>query len=519
MNQSTAEASQELRPVPAIQRPVVMFVISKTYREDESQAQLYDATRGNWRISEGSRTRAEIALGIADGVVRTAYEIDSWGKADDETSLGEAGGASNRFYFEGHETDETRSLLNSSVRHLAPGKGAANPVRLFLDGVSGPAYESSEDISGLLQTETLGRIMFGNSELFHSNFLAWIFEAFPGQADEVFGSLVAGGAEGSGERRVERERENLDLVMHWPDRGSFVIENKVFSVPHPGQLDKYAGKMSKWKVPVGGAFLLSPTRHSFLERGYSTGLQLKDGSSIVWHHLSFETLAESLELAFDAAPDSYEVETVRRYCTVLRALSALMARALIASTEEEAFLDALSLAKTLPKQAVTGLMKARAAHVAARLSYELAEVGLYGGGAESGMSHSLPQVSWFTGIMAGDKEILVGWQYQEGVLRLALILDHLKGTGQSAKLKRAEFALAHPEFFSFDHLDEILGTTGVAISSSSKPEGPFGHFDPDFVYRYKKIAGLSVQQLIDLTVAQARHVERLSNAANVNVVS
>lgn len=518
MKLSTAEGGLELRPVPAIQRPVVMFVISKTYREDKSQARLYDATRGNWRISEGSRNRAEIALGIADGVVRTAYEIENWGRADDGTAPWEASGSSSRWYFEGRETDETRSWLNSSVRHLAPGKGAANPVRLFLEGVPGPADESAEDISGLLQTEALGRIMFGNSELFHSNLLAWIFETFPGQSDEVFGSFVAGGAPGSGDRRVERERENLDLVMHWPDRGSLVIENKVFSVPHPDQLNNYAGKMSKWKSPVGGALLLSPTRHSFLEGRYSTGLQFKDGTPIVWHHLSFEALAESLELAFDGTPDSYEVETVRRYCTVLRALAALMAHALISSTEEEAFLDPLSLAQALPKQAVTGLMKARAAHVAGVLSEKLVEAGLDPSGVESGMSHSLPQISWFTRTMAGDQEIVAGWQYQEGVLRLALVLDHLNGKGQPAKSKRAEFARAHPEFFSFEHLDEILGTTGVAISPSSKSEGPFGHFDPDFIYRYKKIAGLAVQQLIDLTVAQDRHLERLSNAVNLSEV-
>jgi hypothetical protein len=66
-----------------------------------------------------------------------------------------------------------------------------------------------------------------------------------------------------------------------------------------------------------------------------------------------------------------------------------MARALIASAHEEAFLDALSLAETLPKQEVAGLMNARAAHVAA--SEELADVGLFGGGVESGMSHSLPK--------------------------------------------------------------------------------------------------------------------------------
>lgn len=509
MNQQF-DLNLEPTELPAIDRPVVMFVISRTFGEDVSRQLLYDATRGNWRISEESRNRAEIALGIADGVVRTAHAIDRWGKADEESAPGEGQGTPNRWYFEGHETGETRSWLGLSVRHLAPARGAANPVRLFLEGVPGRADESSEDISNVLQTEALGRIMFGNSELFHSNMLAWIFETFPREADEVFGSLVNTDTAGAGTRKVERERENLDLVMQWPDRGSLVIENKVFSVPDPGQLEKYSGKLSKWKQPVGGVFLLSPTRHTFLERGYSTAFRFKNGSPIVWQQLSFDMLAESLELAFDGIPNSYETETVRRYCTVLRGLSGFMARAAIGSLQEEAFLDAVVLAQTLPKQAVTGLVKARAGHVAATLCKELAEAGISAGGVENGLSHSQPQVSWFKPTWAGGQKILTGWQYQEGVLRLAVVLKHLAGRGQQAKLKRAEFARQYPELFSFDHLDAILGTTGTALSCSSKQEGPFGHFDPDFVYRYKKTEGLSVQQLIDLTVAHATLLDRHS---------
>lgn len=53
------------------------------FGDDVSKQSLYDSTRGNWRIGEESRSRAKIALGIADDVVRTAYSIDTWGKADD----------------------------------------------------------------------------------------------------------------------------------------------------------------------------------------------------------------------------------------------------------------------------------------------------------------------------------------------------------------------------------------------------------------------------------------------------
>ncbi|WP_395402065.1 hypothetical protein ACHMXB_01220 [Arthrobacter sp. UC242_113] len=151
----------EQKPLPAIDRPAVMFVISKTYAEGVSQERLYEATRGNWRIGAGSRAQAEVALGIADGIVRTAFEIDRWGGADESAAPWTAKAEDNRWYFEGHETGQTSSWLGLSVRHLAPPKGAANPVRLFLDGIPGPEQEAIADSSTVLQDEALGRIMYG----------------------------------------------------------------------------------------------------------------------------------------------------------------------------------------------------------------------------------------------------------------------------------------------------------------------------------------------------------------------
>lgn len=509
----TSEHDLEQHPLPAIGRPVVMFVISKTFAEGVSSQRLYDATRGNWKIGAASRAKAELALGIADGVVRTAFEIDRWGESEEPEAPRTEKGEKNRWYFQGHETEETKSWLGLSVRHLAPPKGAANPVRLYLDGVPQAAEQSALAVSIALHEEALGRIMFGNSELFHSNMIAWIFDAFPLQADDVFEPLSNGGAGGSGKRFVERERENLDLVMHWPDRPALVIENKVFAVPSPSQLDGYAAKLAKWKVPVGGTLLLSPTRHHFLERGYVTAEQTKDGQVIVWRHLSFERLAESLELAFDGLDPSYEVETVLRYCTVLRGLAAMMAQASVAGPDEEAFLPPAAIPPGLPKQAVTGLGKARAAHAGAVLRHELERRDIPADGVEAGLSHSLPRLSWFMDIAVDSVTVRAGWQYQGGVLSLALILDHLAGVGSEAKMKRAEFARCYPEFFSFDHVDHVLDTAGVAVSATSKPEGPFGHFDPNFIYRSKKVENLCVQQLIDLSVAHAEHLLSVSQYA------
>lgn len=221
--------------------PIVMFVISKSVKHASTEEELYDMTRGNWRIGPNSQNTAEIALGIADGIIRSAYRIDSWGKSSERYAPEVAKGLEKRSYFNGHTTEETDAWIGSSVRHLAPSKGAANPVRLFLNGVPSPALQPRATFAQQLANEPLAQIMFGSKELFHSNMLAWIFNAFPDEADQVFGSFADLGI-GSEDRRVERERENLDLVFHWPDKDPLVIENKVFSVPSPKQLDNYAKK-------------------------------------------------------------------------------------------------------------------------------------------------------------------------------------------------------------------------------------------------------------------------------------
>lgn len=141
----------------------------------------------------------------------------------------------------------------------------------------------------------MGRLMYGQRELFHSNLIGWFFDELPDIADAVFRPLAAAG-EGSS-RRVDRERQHLDLVMHWPDRASLVIENKVFSIPAREQLDAYASLTAKWKAEPS-LVLLSMSAPTF-ELG-------------AWTHLSYRSLAARI-LDELPAEGSYEAETMRRY--------------------------------------------------------------------------------------------------------------------------------------------------------------------------------------------------------------
>jgi hypothetical protein len=109
---------------PPVTTPTVMFIINRAWRADMSPDEIFQATRGHWRIGAASRSRVSTAMGVAYGVVRGVYRIESWYPS---SKPGEDG----RFGFEGHEDRELAGrFLGTSVRHLVPERGAQNPVRL-----------------------------------------------------------------------------------------------------------------------------------------------------------------------------------------------------------------------------------------------------------------------------------------------------------------------------------------------------------------------------------------------------
>lgn len=87
-----------------------------------------------------------------------------------------------------------------------------------------------------LRKSPMLRMSLGSRELFHSDFLAWLFEMHP-SALSVFGR---------NERayKVEREKKNVDLAFRNNDDKShfLIVENKVKSFPDKEQLELYSKK-------------------------------------------------------------------------------------------------------------------------------------------------------------------------------------------------------------------------------------------------------------------------------------
>jgi len=116
-----------------ITHPVILINISRLYRYGMSETELYDATRGVWKV--GSRcTNADFAFCVYGGIVRAVYSIAAWvaagstmtsrDYAEKEYELSE------RFEFVGKlaPDDIHRKYVGKSIKRYFA-KGAQNPIK------------------------------------------------------------------------------------------------------------------------------------------------------------------------------------------------------------------------------------------------------------------------------------------------------------------------------------------------------------------------------------------------------
>ncbi|GAB2815539.1 hypothetical protein GCM10027022_01980 [Alpinimonas psychrophila] len=124
-------------PTPQIAEPLIMVKINRAWLPDMNDQELYEVTRGHWKIRREVRDQAKYALGVAHGVVRGAYSVDSWFPS---AQPGEAG----RWGFVGEPATELKHVIGTHVRDsFAP--GSQNPYRKFLSGYKMDAAVASEE--------------------------------------------------------------------------------------------------------------------------------------------------------------------------------------------------------------------------------------------------------------------------------------------------------------------------------------------------------------------------------------
>lgn len=116
-----------------ITHATLLIRINKLYRHNMSAQELYEATRGVWRLS-ARREAATYALAVFEGVVREVFEIRSWHPANstpyttrvEELAQRDVGG---RWEFVGEiAPDEIRSRYRGRSVHSYFKRGQQSPV-------------------------------------------------------------------------------------------------------------------------------------------------------------------------------------------------------------------------------------------------------------------------------------------------------------------------------------------------------------------------------------------------------
>lgn len=111
-----------------VQHKAILITINKLYRSDMSPEELYEVTRGIWKVGEASRNKVEFAMSIYQGIVLEVYRIKQWYpagtlkyKTRDSSDFKDSG----RWEFSGSIAEDIRDeYIDFSV-----GKAGQNPIR------------------------------------------------------------------------------------------------------------------------------------------------------------------------------------------------------------------------------------------------------------------------------------------------------------------------------------------------------------------------------------------------------
>ena len=114
---------------------VIAIRINHSYRENMTQAALYDVTRGYWILNKERAEQAEYAFCVYKGEVKEVYRIKQWLPAGStpRPTLPKRATPEGRYEFVGEIAEKTvrDKYIGKSIANLYK-RGAANPIRYFL---------------------------------------------------------------------------------------------------------------------------------------------------------------------------------------------------------------------------------------------------------------------------------------------------------------------------------------------------------------------------------------------------
>ena len=113
---------------------VIAIKINRSYRENMTATELYEVTRGWWKLDIKRAQLAEYVFSVYQGIVKEVYKVDGWLPAGSipRVTLPDEVAPPDRFEFDGKiaEPSIREKYINKSLANLYR-NGEANPIKYF----------------------------------------------------------------------------------------------------------------------------------------------------------------------------------------------------------------------------------------------------------------------------------------------------------------------------------------------------------------------------------------------------
>lgn len=343
--------------------------------------------------------------------------------------------------------------------------------------------QSLTTIKNALWCLPMYHFMLGGRELFHSNFLAWIFEFRRSSICGLFGLA-------NDHLTVEREFKNVDLIVVQGNK-RIIIENKFKAEIDDAQLTRYSEKFASKDHLQNSFVVLSPDSN---EDAISTNFDLQKFARVhpeeicqKWQHLSYRELIEHLSksddphikeyvemvgLTLDFIGEVWKAERNHPHYWFERG----------AFAEQDKIAEELRLQDMLQKRRAQKLKSALITHPRCRSFGDSLEI-------RSGFTRKKPLVEAF--LKVGNSNLAIGIQIQEDQYRRCVLVD--RSVAASIKSRKWEVDLeflSQQGWFRANETDPFskgyfVGNGEAGLSAKTKLR--FQKFGEVFRYQYTKI--------------------------------
>ena len=138
-NHDTPASESKMAENLNIDEPVLIIRVNKLYRPSMTPTELYEITRGIWKVTGSRRDCVQYAFSVYKGVVKEVYKVNTWYPAmstpyqtrtEPDITLHGQISMTGRWEFIGEVAEPAirNKYIDRSVAFLFP-QGAANPIK------------------------------------------------------------------------------------------------------------------------------------------------------------------------------------------------------------------------------------------------------------------------------------------------------------------------------------------------------------------------------------------------------